>query len=154
MFSIPCAPVRKYMMKFYVELGRKRSFAFAGAAAAAQPHGSHNPYCVLAAKRFRSLRRTRSHTLSVAANEYFDVWNRVLWDTEMNAQHQHSHNINLNFDKKKCTQQNAQKPGFNSNSTGTGSGCVVEIHSWCAKYRCYQTKKKKKLFMKMKENKK
>lgn len=55
------------MMKFYVELGRKRSFAFAGAAAAAQPHGSHNPYCVLAAKRFRSLRRTRSHTLSVAA---------------------------------------------------------------------------------------
>lgn len=29
MFIRPlCAPVRKYMMKFYVELGRKRSFAF------------------------------------------------------------------------------------------------------------------------------
>lgn len=47
----------------------------------------------------------------------------------MNAQHQHSHKINLNFDKKKCTQQNAQKPGFNSNTTGTGSGCMVEIHT-------------------------
>lgn len=68
-------------MKFYVELGRKRSFAFAGTAAAAQPRGlTQNVWRARRADTHRATRLIRDHIHFRSPQWIFVVWNRVLWD--------------------------------------------------------------------------
>lgn len=109
-------------------------------------------HCVLAAKRFRSLRRSRDPIHFPLPQclflLFFDVWNRVSCETlrwmRSRSSISHSHNIYLNILIKWNVHKMSKNPYSIQFSTGTGSDCVVVILPHLMRKIQMLSKKKKK----------